>query len=320
MAILIILLVIALFYIIYSNKKQLKQNNGKLKEENEKLLKSNLDLSNQVRIKREEKDFLEKSIQRIISEKENLTSQLVQVQSSINEARTNAEQEARKHMCAYFEVLESNYLLKEKEFDDNVNHLNKTFLQEKERLDEIFKQEKAELDKIKATRAAAIEASLREEEIKNKRSFYCLQLNPRTINDIDILEKTKLQLTNPRVLSMLIWSTYFQKDMTALCNRILGTDTVTGIYKITNQENGKCYIGQSVDVSKRWKDHAKCGLGIDAPLGNQLYNDMQTYGIWKFSWELLEQCPREQLNEKERYYINLYQSQDFGYNSTKGNK
>lgn len=320
MAILIILLVIALFYIIYSNKKQLKQNNGKLKEENEKLLKSNLDLSSQVRIKREEKDFLEKSIQRIISEKENLTSQLVQIQSSINEARTNAEQEARKHMCAYFEVLESNYLLKEKEFDDNVNHLNKTFLQEKERLDEIFKQEKAELDKIKATRAAAIEASLREEEIKNKRSFYCLQLNPRTINDIDILEKTKLQLTNPRVLSMLIWSTYFQKDMTALCNRILGTDTVTGIYKITNQENGKCYIGQSVDVSKRWKDHVKCGLGIDAPLGNQLYNDMQTYGIWKFSWELLEQCPREQLNEKERYYINLYQSQDFGYNSTKGNK
>lgn len=320
MAILIILLVIALFYIIYSNKKQLKQNNRKLKEENEKLLKSNLDLSSQVRIKREEKDFLEKSIQRIISEKENLTSQLVQIQSSINEARTNAEQEARKHMCAYFEVLESNYLLKEKEFDDNVNHLNKTFLQEKERLDEIFKQEKAELDKIKATRAAAIEANLREEEIKNKRSFYCLQLSPRTINDIDILEKTKLQLTNPRVLSMLIWSTYFQKDMTALCNRILGTDTVTGIYKITNQENGKCYIGQSVDVSKRWKDHAKCGLGIDAPLGNQLYNDMQTYGIWKFSWELLEQCPREQLNEKERYYINLYQSQDFGYNSTKGNK
>lgn len=320
MAILIILLVIALFYIIYSNKKQLKQNNGKLKEENEKLLKSNLDLSSQVRTKLEEKDFLEKSIQRIISEKENLTSQLVQIQSSINEARTNAEQEARKHMCAYSEVLESNYLLKEKEFDDNVNHLNKTFLQEKERLDEIFKQEKAELDKIKATRAAAIEASLREEEIKNKRNFYCLQLSPRTINDIDILEKTKLQLTNPRVLSMLIWSTYFQKDMTALCNRILGTDTVTGIYKITNQENGKCYIGQSVDVSKRWKDHAKCGLGIDTPQGNKLYKDMQEVGIWNFSWELLEQCPREQLNEKEKYYIDLYQSQDFGYNSTKGNK
>ena len=47
---------------------------------------------------------------------------------------------------------------------------------------------------------------------------------------------------------------------------------------------------------------------------------MQEIGIWNFSWELLEACPREQLNEKEKYYINLYQSQDFGYNSTKGNK
>ena len=119
---------------------------------------------------------------------------------------------------------------------------------------------------------------------------------------------------------MLIWSTYFQKDMTTLCNRILGLNTITGIYKITNQINNKCYVGQSVDISKRWKDHAKCGLGIDAPQGNKLYKDMQEIGIWNFSWELLEACPREQLNEKEKYYINLYQSQDFGYNSTKGNK
>ena len=47
---------------------------------------------------------------------------------------------------------------------------------------------------------------------------------------------------------------------------------------------------------------------------------MQEEGIWNFSWELLEECPREQLNEKERYYIELYQSESFGYNSTKGNK
>ena len=92
-----------------------------------------------------------------------------------------------------------------------------------------------------------------------------------------------------------------------------------GDYKITNQQNQKCYIGQSVDISKRWKDHAKCGIGIDTPVGNKLYKDMREYGIWNFSWELLEACPREQLNEKEKYYINLYQSQDFGYNSTKGN-
>jgi hypothetical protein len=47
---------------------------------------------------------------------------------------------------------------------------------------------------------------------------------------------------------------------------------------------------------------------------------MQEYGLWSFSWELLEECPREQLNEKEKYYIGLYDSYNFGYNSTIGNK
>ena len=69
----------------------------------------------------------------------------------------------------------------------------------------------------------------------------------------------------------------------------------------------------------RWKEHAKCGLGIDAPAANKLYKAMQEDGIWNFSWELLEECPREQLNEKEKFYIELYQSNDYGYNGNKRN-
>lgn len=45
---------------------------------------------------------------------------------------------------------------------------------------------------------------------------------------------------------------------------------------------------------------------------------MQEIGIWNFSWELLEKCSREELNEKERFYIELYQSKDYGYNTLKG--
>ena len=47
---------------------------------------------------------------------------------------------------------------------------------------------------------------------------------------------------------------------------------------------------------------------------------MQEYGIWNFSFEILEECPRDQLNEKEKYYIELYQTKKFGYNSIKRNK
>ena len=146
-------------------------------------------------------------------------------------------------------------------------------------------------------------------------------LCPKTadIDDIRKLERIKPDLHNPRVLSMLIWSTFFQKPMTTLCNNVLGTSAITGIYKITNQNNDMCYIGQAVDVATRWKNHAKCGLDIDTPAGNKLYKAMKEEGIWNFSWELLEECPRNELDAKEKFYIELYQSKDFGYNTTKGN-
>jgi group I intron endonuclease len=106
--------------------------------------------------------------------------------------------------------------------------------------------------------------------------------------------------------------------MTSLCNNILGKSIKVGIYKITNQLNSMVYIGQAVDIATRWKNHAKCGLGIDTPANNKLYKAMIEDGIWNFSWELLEECPKEVLNEKEKYYIGLYDSYAFGYNSNAG--
>jgi hypothetical protein len=73
-------------------------------------------------------------------------------------------------------------------------------------------------------------------------------------------------------------------------------------------------------VAERWKQHVKCGLGIDTPAQNKLYKAMLRDGITNFSFELLEQCERNLLNEKEKFYIGLYQSCDYGYNSTSGNK
>ena len=67
-------------------------------------------------------------------------------------------------------------------------------------------------------------------------------------------------------------------------------------------------------------DHCKAGLGIDTPQGNQLYAAMMEYGLDSFSFELLLKCESSQLNEKEKYFIELYQSNIFGYNSTGGNK
>ena len=100
---------------------------------------------------------------------------------------------------------------------------------------------------------------------------------------------------------------------------ILG-NSKCGIYKITNVKNHKCYIGKSVNIYKRWCDHCKSGVGAtEASMTNKLYAAMRKDGIENFTFELLEECPREELNKKEAFYIDLYESNSYGYNSTQGN-
>ena len=177
-----------------------------------------------------------------------------------------------------------------------------------------------DINKIKASLSAGVEARLREQQKKDKINFYKLSINDADLADVKMLENLKASFHKPVVLSKLIWTQYFQKQMTELCDRVLGKKTICGIYKITNLNSEQCYIGQSVDVSKRWKDHCKCGLGIEASVTNKLYNNMQKNGVWNFSFELLEECSRNLINKKERFWIEMYQSDKFGLNTTKGNK
>ena len=282
------------------------EENKKLAEENNKLHMLNAGLQ-------QKREFLTQDIQDNL----NKLQQLNQAVDKDLESRKALSQQALEN---YFEVLEGAYEQAEQDFQNNINTLEKSYKDKENALQQELKVIEDDLNSIKATRAAAIEAHLKEKEIKEKSKFYMLTLSENDIDDIQKLERVKKELHSPRILSMLIWSTFFQKQMTNLCNNVLGTKIITGIYKITNQINNMCYIGQSVDVASRWKIHAKCGLGIDTPAENKLYKDMISEGIWNFSWELLEECPKEKLNEKEKFYIELYQSKDYGYNSTKGNK
>lgn len=176
-----------------------------------------------------------------------------------------------------------------------------------------------ELNKMKMTREAAREAILRQQKIKQDLNHYCLRPTPADQHDIDKLQTIKKDLHKPRILSMLIWQTYWQPLAKIQFPIILGSSTIkTGIYKITNIVTQQCYIGQAVDIDKRWKEHCKFGLGIDTPPGNKLYKAISEYGLQNFSFEILEQCKKEQLNQKEKFYIDLYDSYNFGYNSNKG--
>jgi hypothetical protein len=300
--ILIIIIDIILCTLLAYGFIHIHQVNTSVDEENKTLQNTN-------KLLKEKNAILIASNDKLWNEQDNLMKNFKNIKSTSEEAVEN-----------YSETLDLAYDKIKKEYDNKIAKLENEYDIFKDSILEAKEIEQKELDSIRATRAAAIQAQIKEKEIKENLNFYCLSVSASDRNDIQVLERIKTQLNKPRILSMLIWSTYFQKPMTSLCNNVLGTSTITGIYKITNQINGMCYIGQSVNVATRWKDHAKCGLGIDTPAGNKLYKAMIEEGIWNFSWELLEQCPKEKLNEKERYYIELYDAYNYGYNSNTGNR
>lgn len=91
------------------------------------------------------------------------------------------------------------------------------------------------------------------------------------------------------------------------------------IYKITNNINGKIYIGKTVkSIERRFWEHKN-----NAKKGRKtaLYNAIRKYGEDNFSIEIICNCNTlEELNEKEIYYINKFNSSKskYGYNLTSG--
>ena len=304
-----ILISIILLLVVHDKAKNIHTINTETDKINQEIEKEN------ERLVQEKKDFL----QEIASYQQNLQN----IQEAMRSAGITAEQfykNLQQSYDSYEYSLDKDYQAKEEEYDNLLKELYNNYDEEQDSLLDQIQEEQSKLDYLRSTRAAAIQAQIKEREIKEQLSFYCLQPTASELDDIRALERVKPNLHQPRILCMLIWSTYFQKPMTALCNNVLGPAIVSGIYKVTNQETDECYIGQAVDVAKRWKDHAKCGLGIDTPANNKLYKAIQEYGIWNFSWELLEKCEKDLLDEKEAFYINLYDSKNYGYNSTSGNK
>lgn len=72
-----------------------------------------------------------------------------------------------------------------------------------------------------------------------------------------------------------------------------------GIYKITSP-TGKIYIGQSVDIIRRWKEHIK------SKEVNKLQSSFRKHGFENHKFEIEEECRIEVLNERERYYQEFY--------------
>lgn len=183
-------------------------------------------------------------------------------------------------------------------------------------------REAHQLKDLEDKQLAYIQARQRQEEMNSQCDYYRLAISNDDKSDISLLRDLQKHLIKKDSVDKVIYETYYRPAydilMSHLFNGIPATTKTSGIYKITDLTSGLAYIGQSVDIRERFRQHIKASLAHGVST-NRLYQTMQKSGQFNFTFEILEQVPRDKLNEREVYWIDFYKTKEFGLNSTRGN-
>ena len=167
-----------------------------------------------------------------------------------------------------------------------------------------------QIAQMRNTISSAIDAEKRKQDSIDK---YRIQLDDKSIEDINKIKNIMDDLNFPEILGKLMWKVYYEKPYTDLCGRLFNKSNICGIYKITNINNKMCYVGQAVNVQERWRQHIKRAIGAETPTNNKLYPAMLKYGVENFTFELIEETTRDKLNEREDYWQDFYKAKEYGY-------
>ena len=89
--------------------------------------------------------------------------------------------------------------------------------------------------------------------------------------------------------------------------------SISGIYIIANKKNGKVYVGQSKNITRRWNTH-KMMLVKGVHFNPHLQNAWNLNGMKNFKFQILEYCPIEKLDEREQHYLDVYVPKGICYN------
>ena len=172
---------------------------------------------------------------------------------------------------------------------------------------------------LKRQQFDAILAPLQQyEKDKQDKLYYTIQVPEEYREDIDfLLTNVSQKVQHPDIISKLVWTEYIKPNIDETFKRI-AIEAKPGIYKITNINTGKAYIGKSTDVKKRLTDHFKSSVGIKSIADQAVHHAILKEGIWNWSLEIITYCEKEQLNELEKYYIDFFKTQTFGYNKNAG--
>jgi hypothetical protein len=305
-------LVILLSFIIY--KRKIKRNSNVIRDEIYRKEKEKI----VVQVQKELDVLYDKKsqIEREIDEKLSFNNSMLQLrEEELNRLIEAKREEKIKLLNEQADNYYNEQLKLKKDLLISFEILNE---EEKQKAQQELQRILLELEEHRMARETINQAILREREIQEKEEFYKILVTEDDKNDIQILEEIKNKLRNKEALQKLIWEIFIKRPALEMIKRVTVGKKISGIYKVTYLKTGESYIGRSVDIGNRWTEHIKSSLSIGTIAHSSFHNRLEKDGIWNYSWEILEELPKEKNNEREKYWINFYETNKYGLNQRDG--
>ena len=330
MAALWLILIGILFFLIKKhriilNKEKIKLNK-KFQKEEERLIKDYEELEAKLAARAkgiqdnyaEKEKWLKWDLDKLKKDKETLDKHICELkdfgQRQVDEKIKDYEQLRLTQINHSLELEEKRKQeLLQRQLDDFIASAAET----KKSVNEEIEELRSLLEDYKSKRDLINQAIVHEKEIHEQQDFYRIVLNESDKEDIQLLNTIEMRLHSREALYKLIYDVFYKKPLNDMINRVLQGKEFCGIYRITNLKTNEAYIGKSTNIKTRWQNHCKTAIGLDGMARTKIHSAMKEYGIDNFSFEVLEKCTKENYSEREKYWINFYETNVYGYNIQK---
>ena len=330
MAALWLILIGILFFLIKKhriilNKEKIKLNK-KFQKEEERLIKDYEELEAKLAARAkgiqdnyaEKEKWLKWDLNKLKNDKETLDRHICELkdfgQRQVDEKIKDYEQLRLTQINHSLELEEKRKQeLLQRQLDDFIASAAET----KKSVNDEIEELRSLLEDYKSKRDLINQAIVHEKEIHEQQDFYRIVLNESDKEDIQLLNTIEMRLHSREALYKLIYDVFYKKPLNDMINRVLQGKEFCGIYRITNLKTNEAYIGKSTNIKTRWQHHCKTAIGLDGMARTKIHSAMKEYGIDNFSFEVLEKCTKENYSEREKYWINFYETNVYGYNIQK---
>ena len=330
MATLWLILIGILFFLIKKHKVILNREkiklNKKFQKEEERLVKNYEELEAKLAARAkgiqdnyaEKEKWLKWDLDKLKRDKETLDKHICELkdfgQRQVDEKIKDYEQLRLTQINHSLELEEKRKQeLLQRQLDDFIASAAET----KKTVNEEIEELRSLLEDYKSKRDLINQAIVHEKEIHEQQDFYRIVLNESDKEDIQLLNTIEMRLHSREALYKLIYDVFYKKPLNDMINRVLQGKEFCGIYRITNLKTNEAYIGKSTNIKTRWQNHCKTAIGLDGIARTKIHSAMKEYGIDNFSFEVLEKCTKENYSEREKYWINFYETNVYGYNIQK---